>query len=298
MDEPSKLSIWLKAARPQTLAAAFVPVLVGASLAYHDHLFALLPSIVAMLCAFLIQIGTNFANDYFDFKKGADTDDRIGFERATATGLISASAMKTATIVTMSLAFILGLYLVWHAGWIILWIGIASLVFGILYTGGPFPLGYNGLGDLFVFIFFGIVAVTGTYYVNAQVWSPDAFWASLSVGALATNILVVNNLRDVEQDRLAGKNTLGVLFGENILRWEYLLMLLLVLAIPPHFYFQMGYNAMIFLPFLTLPFAGILLQKIWLEKNKHKLNKALEQTAQFMTIFGILFSVGILADLI
>lgn len=298
MNKSLKLSIWLKAARPQTLAAAFVPVLVGAAIAFHDQVFSLVPSLVALFCAFLIQIGTNFANDYFDYKKGADTDDRIGFERATATGLITAPAMMTATIITMSLALILGLYLVWHAGWIILWIGLASLLFGILYTGGPFPLGYNGLGDLFVFIFFGIVAVTGTYYVNALEWSADAFWASLAIGALATNILVVNNLRDVEQDRMAGKNTLGVLFGEKILRWEYLLMLLLALAIPPHFYFQLGYNAMVFLPFLALPFAGILLQQIWLEEDKYKLNKALEQTALFMTIFGVLFSAGILGDLL
>lgn len=298
MKKKSTLRIWLRAARPQTLAAAFVPVCVGASLAYHDHTFELLPSLVALLCAFLIQIGTNFANDYFDFIKGADTDDRLGFERATAMGYISAESMRNATLVTMGLAFLLGLYLVWHAGWVIFWIGIASLICGVLYTGGPFPLGYNGLGDLFVFIFFGIIAVMGTYYVNALEWSNASFWASLPVGALATNILVVNNLRDIEQDSKAGKNTLGVLFGEEILRWEYLLMLLLALAIPPHFYFQLDYSLVIFLPFFTIPFAGTLLYKIWVDKDKRKLNKRLEQTAQFMTLFGILFSAGILADLL
>jgi 1,4-dihydroxy-2-naphthoate octaprenyltransferase len=298
MAKQSKLSIWLQAARPQTLAAAFVPVCVGASLAFHDQSFALIPSLVALTCAFLIQIGTNFANDYFDFKKGADTDERIGFERATATGLVSESAMRNATLITMMLAFVLGLYLVWHAGWVIFWIGVASLICGILYTGGPFPLGYNGLGDLFVFIFFGIVAVMGTYYVNALQWSGASFWASLSVGALSTNILVVNNLRDVEQDSKAGKNTLGVLFGENVLRWEYLLMLLLALAIPPHFYFQLNYSGLVFLPFLSIPYAVFILQKVWFVQNKHKLNKALEQTARFMTIFGILFCIGIVADLL
>lgn len=298
MKNQSTLSIWLHAARPQTLAAAFVPVCVGASLAYHDQSFAPIPSFVALLCAFLIQIGTNFANDYFDFIKGADTEDRIGFERATAMGHISARSMRNATIITMGLAFLLGLYLVWHAGWVIFWIGIASLICGVLYTGGPFPLGYNGLGDLFVFIFFGIIAVMGTYYVNALEWNNASFWASIPVGALATNILVVNNLRDVEQDSKAGKNTLGVLFGENILRWEYLLMLLLALAIPPHFYFRLDYSLVIFLPFLTIPFAGFLLRQIWFEKDKSNLNKTLEQTAQFMTLFGILFSAGILADLL
>lgn len=298
MSSTSKLRIWLQAARPQTLAAAFVPVCVGAAIALRNQQFDWLPSLITLLCAFLIQIGTNFANDYFDFKKGADTDDRIGFERATATGQISAEAMRNATILTMGLAFIFGLYLVWHAGWVILWIGLASLLFGVLYTGGPFPLGYNGLGDIFVFIFFGIVAVMGTYYVNAIEWSRASFWASLAVGALSTNILVVNNFRDVEQDRIAGKNTLGVLFGEKVLRWEYLLMLLLALAIPPHFYYQLQYSGMVFLPFLTLPWAVMLLRKIWLVQDKRTLNDTLEHTAQFMTLYGVLFSIGIAADLL
>jgi 1,4-dihydroxy-2-naphthoate octaprenyltransferase len=296
MINSKRLSIWIKAARPQTLPAAFVPVCVGASIAFHDQLFLWDATIVALLCAFLIQIGTNFANDYFDFKKGADTDERIGFERATAKGLISADAMRNATIITMGVAFLLGLYLVWHAGWAIFWIGIASLIFGVLYTGGPFPLGYNGLGDVFVFIFFGIVAVMGTYYVNALEWSNASFWASLAVGGLATNILVINNLRDVEQDKIAGKNTLGVIFGEDALRWEYLLMLLLALAIPPHFYFQLDYDAVIFLPFLVGPYGFLQLYKVWFWDDKHRFNKVLEHTARFMTFYGILFSIGIIAD--
>lgn len=291
---PSKLEIWIEAARPKTLAAAFVPVLVGAAIAYRHNSFDWLPSLVALICAFLIQIGTNFANDYFDFIKGADTDQRIGFKRATAEGLISAGEMKLATILTMALAFIFGLYLVWHAGWVILALGIASLLFGILYTGGPFPLGYNGLGDIFVFIFFGLVAVMGTYYVNALEWSIESFWASLAVGALSTNILVVNNLRDIVQDEEAGKNTLGVLFGERALRWEYLLMLVMAGAVPLYLFFALSYNAFILLPFLATPFAGYLLTVIWSEDDKTKLNKTLEQTAGLMTIFGILFSIGII----
>lgn len=290
----SKIRIWIDAARPKTLAAAFVPVLVGAVLAAHDQALHWPATVIAMTCAFLIQIGTNFANDYFDFVKGADTDERIGFERATAKGLVSASTMKKATIIVMGLAFLLGLYLVWHAGWVILALGVASLICGVLYTGGPFPLGYNGLGDLFVFIFFGIVAVMGTYYVNAVSWSPASFWASLAVGALSTNILVVNNLRDVEQDGPAGKNTLGVLLGENALRWEYLLMMALALAIPPHFYYRLDFGLFIFLPYLSLPFGWILVKQIWTEENKQKLNKTLEQTAQFMIVYGVLFSLGIL----
>ncbi|MFH5884753.1 1,4-dihydroxy-2-naphthoate polyprenyltransferase [Halalkalibaculum sp. DA3122] len=290
----NNFKIWIAAARPQTLAAAFVPVFVGVALALNDRVFDALPSMVALVCALLIQVGTNFANDYFDFKKGADTDTRIGFERATASGLVSARQMLFATVITMGLAFLLGLYLVWHAGWIILLIGVLSLICGVLYTGGPFPLGYNGLGDIFVFIFFGIVAVMGTYYVNALQWSVSSFWASLAVGALSTNILVVNNLRDIEQDRPAGKNTIGVLFGENALRFEYLFMLLISLAIPPHFFFRLEYGWPAFLPYLTIPAALLLLKQIWTETDKRKLNDTLERTAQFMTIFGLLFGIGII----
>jgi 1,4-dihydroxy-2-naphthoate octaprenyltransferase len=290
----SILKIWVEAARPKTLAAAFVPVLIGATIAYQGELINWMATTVALLCAFLIQIGTNFANDYFDFVKGADTDERIGFERATAKGLISPKNMLNATIICMALAFIFGLYLVWIGGTVVLIIGLFSLLFGVLYTGGPFPLGYNGLGDLFVFIFFGIVAVMTTYYVNALAWSMDTFWASLAVGALCTNILVVNNLRDIEQDKIAGKKTLGVLFGETMLKVEYTFMLMLAFAIPPHFYFQLDYDVWIFLPFLILPVALLHTKTIWTETEKRNLNQQLEKTAKFMTIFGLLFSIGII----
>lgn len=292
----SKFALWVEASRPKTLAAALVPVLVGASLAWQAESLNWINSLIALICAFLIQIGTNFANDYFDFIKGSDTDERIGFRRATAAGLISAQAMKKATILTMGLAFFLGLYLVFAAGWIVLVIGVLSLIFGILYTGGPFPLGYNGLGDIFVFIFFGIVAVMTTYYINTLEWSEASFWASLSIGALCVNILVVNNLRDVEQDRKSGKRTIGVLFGETTLKLEYLLMVALAFAIPPHFYVQLGYNIWIMLPYISLPLAGFYTYRIWAEKDKSQLNPMLERTAQYMVVFGVLFSIGILMN--
>ncbi|MCR9132295.1 MAG: 1,4-dihydroxy-2-naphthoate polyprenyltransferase [bacterium] len=290
----SKINIWVQAARPKTLAAAFTPVLVGAAIALHDGAFQAIVTFVALWCAFLIQIGTNFANDYFDFIKGADTDERIGFERATAAGLIAPKTMLQATILVMAIAFFSGLYLVWIGGWTILIIGVLSLIFGILYTGGPFPLGYNGLGDIFVFIFFGIVAVMTTYYVNALEWSEATFWASLAVGALCTNILVINNLRDVEQDAKVGKRTLGVLFGDTALKFEYTLMLALAFAIPPHFHVQLNYSIWIYLPFLSLPLALFHLRKVWTETHKPNLNKVLEQTAQLMAIYGILFSMGVI----
>lgn len=292
----SNLRLWIEAARPQTLAAALVPVLVGASLAFQAEVLNWANTSVALICAMLIQIGTNFANDYFDFVKGSDTDERIGFRRATASGLITPKQMLKATIITMAFAFFLGLYLVWAAGWVVLVIGILSLLFGILYTGGPFPLGYNGLGDVFVFIFFGIVAVMTTFYVNALEWSEASFWASLAVGGLCVNILVVNNLRDVEQDKKSGKKTLGVLFGETALKVEYVLMVLLAFAIPPHFFVQLNYNAWILLPFIAFPIAVLFVRKIWTEQDKKKLNPMLERTAQFMVLFGVLFSIGILLN--
>ncbi len=290
----SIFTIWVQAARPKTLAAAFTPVLVGAAIAFQDDALNAAATLVALWCAFLIQIGTNFANDYFDFVKGADTEERIGFERATAAGLIAPKTMLRATVLVMVIAFFSGLYLVWIGGWTVLIIGILSLIFGIMYTGGPFPLGYNGLGDVFVFLFFGIVAVMTTYYVNALEWSEATFWASLAVGALCTNILVINNLRDVVQDAKVGKRTLGVLFGDTALKCEYTLMLTLAFAIPPHFHVQLGYDTWIYLPFLSLPLALLHLRKVWLETHKPNLNKVLEQTAQLMAIYGILFSMGVI----
>lgn len=289
----TKWKVWLSAVRPQTLAAAFIPVLAGAALAWSHGLIHPAATAVALFCALTIQIGTNFANDYFDHKKGADTDERIGFKRATASGLIAPESMLKATVFTMGIAFIGGLYLVWIGGWVIFWIGVSSLAFGILYTGGPFPLGYNGLGDIFVFLFFGIIAVTGTYYVNALQWSTEAFLISIPIGALCVNILVVNNLRDIDQDRLTGKKTLGVLFGERILKLEYIVMLILAFTslIPLNTFFD--YTGAIFLPLLGLPFSLILSGTIWFHKEKSYLNRTLERTAQFMILFGVLLSVGI-----
>jgi 1,4-dihydroxy-2-naphthoate polyprenyltransferase len=292
--ETSKISVWLRAARPQTLPASVVPVLVGASLAWSDQLFRWDTTLVALFCALLIQIGTNFANDYYDFINGADTPDRIGFERATAAGLVSPKSMLKATYLTMTIAFFAGLYLVWIGGWMILLIGILSLIFGILYTGGPYPLGYNGLGDIFVFIFFGFAAVMGTYYVNTLEWNWISFWAAIPVGALCVNILVVNNLRDIKQDKISGKRTLGVLFGELALMIEYTILLFISFIIPILFYEFYHLNSWIFLPLLSMPAAWILLRQIWQHLDKRTLNKTLERTAQFMVLYGLLFSAGIL----
>lgn len=290
----SKFQVWLRAARPQTLPAGAVPVIVGAALAWNHQQFRWDTTLIALLCALLIQIGTNFSNDYYDFIKGSDRDDRIGFERATALGLVSPKAMLNATFTTMFLAFLAGLYLVYVAGWIILLIGILSILFGILYTGGPYPLGYNGLGDLFVFIFFGFVAVMGTYYVNAFEWSREAFWAAIPVGALCVNILVVNNLRDIKQDAISGKRTLGVLFGETALKIEYTLLAVLSYLVLFVMYFRFETSLFILLPLLSLPILYPIMKTVWNHSDKRNLNKTLEQTAKFMLLFGVLFSIGLI----
>lgn len=288
------LSNWILAARPKTLPAAIIPVLVGSALAYNDDLFDFWPAFIALFCAIIIQIGTNFANDYYDFKKGTDSDQRIGFQRATSSGLISEHAMFKATYLTMGLAFVCGLYLVWHAGWIVLLIGVLSLIFGILYTGGPYPLGYNGLGDIFVFVFFGVIAVATTYFVQTLTWSEVSFWASLSVGALATNILVINNLRDVETDVLTGKRTLGVLLGEKALKYEYLLMVFIAFSIPVILFLEFNFSATVLLPFLSFPLFILLLKETFFFADRKNLNNTLVKTAMGMTLYGMLFSLGII----
>jgi 1,4-dihydroxy-2-naphthoate polyprenyltransferase len=289
-----KWKIWISAARPQTLAAAFVPVVTGASLAWTHSSFHFTASAVALFCAIFIQIGTNYANDYFDYKKGADTDDRLGFIRATSAGLIKPESMLNAALITMGIAFISGLYLVWIGGWVIFWIGVFSIIFGILYTGGPFPLGYNGLGDIFVFLFFGLIAVTGTYYINALGWSFEAVLLSIPVGALCVNILVVNNLRDINQDRITGKKTLGVLFGEFVLKAEYTGMILIAYSSLFVLFIYFEYTRAIFLPLLVFPIVLWQLRTVWGHDDKTVLNHTLERTAQFMVFFGILLSVSVL----
>lgn len=290
----ASLSVWLSASRPKTLPAAVIPVMTGAALAFAEGVLQGSVTLLILACALLIQIGTNFANDYYDYMKGSDTAERIGFTRATSAGLISPRAMITATWVTMVLAFAAGLWLVWIGGWVILLIGMLSILFGFLYTGGPYPLGYNGLGDLFVFLFFGVIAVTGTYFLNALQWSFLSFILSLPVGALSVNILVVNNLRDVEQDRKSGKRTLGVLLGENALKTEYLLMQGVAFLTPLSLFFFSDADYRILLPLLLLPYAFTLHTSVWKHTDKRSLNKTLEESARFMVLYGILFSAGIL----
>lgn len=289
----SPLQIWLLAARPKTLPAAAAPVVVGTAVAISENVFAFLPALAALLGALLIQIGTNFANDVFDFKKGADTTERLGPLRVTQAGLLSPSQVMAGMWLTFGLATLIGVYLVFLGGWPIVAIGLLSIASGIAYTGGPFPLGYNGLGDLFVFIFFGLLAVCGTYYVQAGTVSPAALWASVPIGLLATAILVVNNLRDIDTDRAAGKKTLAVRFGRRGAQLEYLLLLALSYLVPVLMWLTKLETPWVLLPWLSLPLAMPLIKMIFNEKGR-PLNNALAGTARLELAYAFLFSVGVI----
>ena len=288
----NKALVWIMAARPKTLFAAFAPVIVGASLAVAEKKFDAFSSVVALLCSILIQVATNYTNDLYDHLKGADTKERVGPKRALNEGWVTTTQMKTAIYLTFGTAFLMGLYLVYIGGPFILTIGILSIIAGFMYTGGPFPLAYNGLGDLFVFLFFGFVGTIGTYFINTSTVSSQALLASIPVGALVTNILVVNNYRDFEQDRKAGKRTLAVMFGKNFALGEYLTLLGSSFAVPLIMFVYYDLNAWIFLPYLTLPFAYKLIIML-LNRHGSELNPALELTAKLSALFGVLFSVGL-----
>ncbi len=285
------LSPWLLAARPRTLSAAVVPVLVGSALAFHAGAFRPLAASVALVCAILIQVGTNYANDVYDFKKGADHQ-RVGPLRVTTAGLLSPQAVERGMWTVFGLAALAGLYLVWLGGWPILLMGLFSILAGIAYTAGPFPLGYNGLGDVFVFIFFGLVAVIGTYYVQALGVAPYVWLAAVPVGALTTNIIVVNNIRDADTDRAVGKRTLAVLLGRGGARAEYIALLAVSYLAPVVLWLAYGFHVWVLLPLLTLPLA-VSVTRIVLTVLGPGLNRALGGSSQLLLVFGLLFALGL-----
>jgi len=293
MKNDDKLNSWILASRPKTLLAAVVPVMVGSALAISMKKFFLPYSLIALLCSILIQIGTNFTNDLYDYLKGSDTIKRKGPRRVLASGLITVKEMRLAIILVFGLTFLLGLYLVYSAGLLILWVGIFSIFAGIIYTAGPFPLAYNGLGDVFVFIFFGIVGTMGTYYLHTQEISVTAFLVSIPVGALITNILVVNNYRDIEEDREANKQTLAVILGRDFSRWQFIFLILISYATSVVLFFNFNYYLWIFLPFATLPIAIILIKMLY-TLNGEELNKTLELSAKFAGLYGLLLSVSLI----
>jgi 1,4-dihydroxy-2-naphthoate polyprenyltransferase len=286
------IQIWLLATRPRTLPAAASPVIVGSAAAFSTGSFQALPALAALLAALLLQIGANIANDYFDYFKGADTEARLGPLRVTAAGLLKPSQVLAGMWTTFALAALLGFYLIWEAGWPVLLIGLASIAAAIAYTGGPFPFGYYGLGDVFVFLFFGPAAVIGTYFVQAKEVVPLVVWASLPMGLLITAILVVNNLRDIQTDRQAGKHTLAVRFGSHAARREYLVCLIGAYAIPVLAFLSGAAPVWVMLSWLSLPLAYKWVKFIN-ENSGRPLNLALGGTGQLTLLYGVLFALGL-----
>jgi 1,4-dihydroxy-2-naphthoate octaprenyltransferase len=293
MPNPTAWRHWLEAARPKTLPAAVIPVMVGTALAAAHHSPDYGSAAICLLFALLVQIGTNFANDYFDFVFGADTAERVGPRRAVAAGLIAPRTMLAATWLVLAVAFVVGLLLVRTGGWFLLPIGIVSILCAIAYTGGPFPLGYNGLGDLFVFIFFGLVAVETTFYVQVGMVTPEVTSCAAAVGLLAANILVANNYRDAETDARAGKKTLVVRFGRKFAVWQYALSATVALLCPPALLLT-GYHWPVLLPLVLAPWAVLLTKRLAQSRESAELIVLLGDTARFLALFGVLLSAGVL----
>jgi 1,4-dihydroxy-2-naphthoate octaprenyltransferase len=292
MKSPSSLQAWMLASRPRTLFASASPVVVGTALAIQAGGFRPLPALAALVVAVAIQIGTNFANDLGDYRRGADTTARVGPTPGTSAGLLSPRPVALGMWASFGLAAVAGLYLAAVGGWPVLLAGAASIAAGIAYTAGPLPLGYYGLGDVAVFIFFGLVGTVGTYYVQALDVTPLAFACAVPVGALITAILVVNNLRDADTDRAAGKRTLAVLLGRRGVRLEYLALLFVAYSVPVVLWLFCGQRAWVLLPFLTLPAAIRLLRTVFTILGP-ALNRTLAATAQLAFLYSVALAVGL-----
>jgi 1,4-dihydroxy-2-naphthoate polyprenyltransferase len=294
----SPLHIWLMAARPRTLPAAVAPVLVGTALAATEGTFKPLTFAAAMLGALFIQVGTNLSNDYSDARRGADTEDRLGPVRVTAGGLVPPRQVLVATYVAFGMAVLAGAYLIATAGWELLLVGAASILAGVLYTGSPRPYGYEGLGEVFVFLFFGLVAVTGSYFAQVERVTWEAFVLAVPVGLLASAILVVNNVRDLETDRRAGKRTLAVRLGRPRARGLYAAMVYGAFVCAP-LPWPLGsdeLSAWLALPLLALPLAVPIVRTVRSRTDGPSLNGALARTGMLQLVFCALLSTGILAS--
>jgi 1,4-dihydroxy-2-naphthoate octaprenyltransferase len=290
---PGSARAWLLASRPATLLVGLVPVLVGAALATAAGGFRAGPTLAALWGSVFLQIGSNFANDVFDHEKGADTEARLGPVRATQAGLLTPRQVKAGMVFSFVLAFLAGIYLTAVAGWPIVVIGLCSIAAAIAYTGGPYPLGYNGLGEVFVFLFFGLVAVPGTVFVQMHTVLPAAWLAALPVGLLASAVLVVNNVRDHETDRVAGKRTLVVRFGRPFGVGMYLAFLLFSYLTPVALLALGLATPWALAPLLTAPLGFRLWRTLRVEREGAVLNRCLAGTARLLFLFGLLFSLGL-----
>jgi len=291
--QPFTMGAWFLATRPKTLPAALAPVMVGTALAVADGRFSFYPAIAALAGALLLQIGVNLANDYFDYIKGIDTEERLGPMRVTQSGLISPTTVRRGMLLTFALVMLVGVYLIYVAGWPLLVVGVAAIASALAYSGGRFPLASAGLGDLFVFLFFGLVAVSGTYYVQALSLSTMVVVASVPVGFLITAIIVVNNLRDIDTDRAAGKLTLAVRLGRKWSCREYAMLVVGAYVFPLYYGLSEGGSRWILLPLLSLPAAVSLVAKIY-RTSGPAMNALLARTALLALVFCFLFAMGLL----
>lgn len=289
----SRWQIWLLAARPKTLPAAAAPAIVGSAVAFSMGKFHPGPALAALMGALLLQIGANISNDVFDFHRGADTADRLGPLRVTQAGLLTPAEVTRGMWVVFGLAALVGVYLTIVAGWPVLVMGLASIAAAIAYTAGPFPLGYNGLGEVFVFIFFGLVAECGTVFVQAGKLSPLAWASAIPMGLLIVNILVVNNIRDYETDRAAGKKTLIVRLGLNAARVEYCTCLVVSYALPLVLAVTGAGSAWLLLAWLSIPAAIPLVRSVFNDKGR-VLNQTLAGTGRLVLLYGLLYSLGLI----
>ena len=292
MNSGKIFSVWLLAVRPKTLGAAVAPILIGTAMAYAVDKGHAVAALAALLGALLIQIGTNFSNDYFDFVKGADTEERLGPIRATQAGLVTPEAMRRNFVVVFGLAVLVGIYLVYRGGWPIVIIGVLSIASGILYTGGPMPLGYLGLGDLFVLIFFGPVAVGGSFYVLTLELPLEVILAGFGPGLLATALLAVNNLRDEPTDKKVGKRTLAVRFGPAFARGEFLTAFALALILPFILAFWTNGHWFACLSALIIIPGRSPIRQIISGVEGVELNETLAATGKLIILYSILFSFG------
>lgn len=288
------LQSWLMAARPRTLPAAAAPVFVAIALALRDGVFHWPSALACLLISLLMQIGANFANDLFDHERGSDTPDRLGPTRVTASGIISPAQMRLGTAAIFGLAMLLGLYLTWLRGWPVLALGAAIILAALTYTGGPFPYGYYALGDVFVFLSFGVAAVCGTYYAQSGALTPTVFWASVPLGLLIINILVVNNTRDIPTDTAVKKRTLAVLLGREAMLTEYVFCLIGAYLVPLGLWTLGLASVGGLFAWLSLPQA-VLLYREFSRTDGRALNKTLAGTAQLVLVYAVLFSIGIVA---
>jgi 1,4-dihydroxy-2-naphthoate octaprenyltransferase len=291
-ERPSTFHIWYIATRPWTLPASVAPILVGSAVAWHEGGFHPLTAFLALITALLLQIAANFANDAIDFKRGTDTPDRVGPTRITSAGYVTYDQVMRATVITLGLAMLTGLYLVYRGGWPFLLLGLAAVICAVAYTGGPFPISYLGLGEVFVFIFFGLIAVTGTSYLQTGDFTALALAASIPSGAMNVGILIVNNYRDLEGDRVANKRTVAVRIGPEKTRVEYQVMLLATMAVPFVFWAVGWLDAWALLTVLSWPLFWQLRQQIHTLRGP-ALNKTLGMTGRTSLVFSVLFSIAL-----